>query len=74
MWRRLPARAEIVEDADTVAEVYDALIATKGHANAARRLGIRVNVDRNPTREELADLVRRAGLSAVYLDVSEPVR
>jgi hypothetical protein len=72
--RRLPARAEIVEDADTVAEVYDALIATKGHANAARRLGIRVNVDRNPTREELADLVRRAGLSAVYLDVSEPVR
>ena len=71
--RRLPARADIVEDADAVAEVYAALIAEGGRAGAARRLGVRVNVDRDPTREELADLARRAGLSAVYLQVSEPV-
>ncbi len=70
--RRLPARALIVEDADAVAEVYAALIAEGGHG-AARRLGVRVNVDRNPTRAELAGLARRVGLSAVYLDVSEPV-
>lgn len=71
--RRLPARARIVEDADAVAKVYEALITEEGYAGAARRLGVRVNVDRSPTHEELADLARRVGLSAVYLDVIEPV-
>lgn len=70
--RRLPARAEIVEDPVAVAEVYHSLIAKEG-VGLARRLGIRVNVDRNPTRGELVDLARRAGLSAVYLELNEPV-
>jgi len=68
--RRLPARAELVEDVDAVAQVYRALIAEQGHAKAGRRMGIRINVDRVPTHEELVEAARREGLSLVYLQVS----
>ena len=68
--RRLPARAELVEDVDAVAQVYRALIAEQGYAKAGRRMGIRINVDRVPTHEELVEAARRDGLSLVYLQVT----
>jgi hypothetical protein len=71
---RTPARAELVEDPDTVAGVYRELIDREGHARAGRRMGIRINVDRTPTTAELADAARRDGLSLVYLDVADPRR
>ncbi|MFS0701691.1 nitroreductase/quinone reductase family protein [Cellulomonas sp. 179-A 4D5 NHS] len=66
---RRPAAAELVEDPHAVAQVYDALIREVGHAKAGRRMGIRINVDRAPTLDELRVAARREGLSLVYIDL-----
>ena len=71
---RLPALAELVEDVNAVAQVYAALIQELGHANAGRRMGIRINVDRAPTHEELVEAARRDRLSLVYLQVAGTAR
>ena len=49
--------AELVEDPDEVARIYANLIEEYGHEQAGRRLGIRINVDRMPTNEELVDAI-----------------
>ena len=67
---RRPARAELVEDPASVAKIYSAVIEDLGYAKAGRRMGIRINVPRPPTPDELAEAARRDGLAAVYLDVS----
>ncbi|MEP7034470.1 MAG: nitroreductase/quinone reductase family protein [Actinomycetota bacterium] len=68
--QRLAARAELVEDPDTVAQVYGARIADLGYAKAGRRMGIRINVDRMPTHDELVEAARRDGLSVIHLTVN----
>jgi hypothetical protein len=55
------------EDPAVVAEVYAQLIDEVGLAKAGQRLGIRINVDRAPTHDELVDAVRREHLSLVRL-------
>ena len=72
--RRCPAEAGLVEDADAVARVYQALITEQGYAKAGRRMGIRINVDRVPTHEELVDAARRDNLSLIYLKVGGTAR
>ncbi len=71
---RQAAAAELVEDADEVAMVYAALIREVGRKRAARRLGIRINVEREPSHEELSDAARRDGLSLVYLGATGGLR
>ena len=68
--RRVPATAVLDEDPLTVAEVYQHLIGDVGLDKAGRRLGIRINVGRAPTYEELIEAVRREHLSALHLTVS----
>jgi hypothetical protein len=70
--RMHPARATLVEDPGQVARVYRDLIEQVGVARAQRRLGIRINVDRVPTQEELVEAAGRHGLSIVYLDLRGP--
>ena len=60
-------RATVDADAEQVLRVHDALADQRGAGAARRRLGLRLLVDRPPTREELADAVRRSGLVAVRL-------
>jgi F420H(2)-dependent quinone reductase len=67
--RRRPARATLVEDPETVATAYQGVIDGLGWQAAQRRLGIRVNVGRAPTRAELTEAVRTSGLSIVRLDL-----
>jgi hypothetical protein len=38
---------------------------------AQRRLGIRINVDREPTLEELTEAVRRSGLAMVRIQLPD---
>jgi hypothetical protein len=64
-------RAELVEEPEKVARVYADLIGEYGYQRAGRRLGIRINVDRMPSREELIDLVWRTGLSVVVLNLED---
>ncbi|MET0713430.1 MAG: hypothetical protein ABWY57_00835 [Mycetocola sp.] len=52
--RRIPMRAELIEDPDRVARIYQALIERIGVANAkAIRIGLEVMGDRMPTREQI---------------------
>jgi len=62
-------RADLVENPEGVARIYANLIEEYGYEQAGRRLGIRINVDRPPTHEELLELVRRSGLSLVAIEV-----
>ena len=66
-----PVRGSLVEDVDEVTTAYAARIDELGWQAAQRRLGIRINVGRAPTRDELADAIRASGLS---IAVFEPVR
>lgn len=66
----LSARATLLDDPAEVARIYEILIDEVGLDDAARRLGIRIHVDRKPTRDELAVMATRSGLSIIWLDVS----
>jgi hypothetical protein len=46
---RQPAQAVLCDDPDEVAEIYERSIEDMGTDRAARRLGLRFNVDRAPT-------------------------
>lgn len=60
----------LIEDVDEVARVYAARIAATGWQKAGRQLGIRINVDRQPTLEELREAVTRSHLSVLHLTVN----
>ena len=70
--RRVRATAALQEDPSHVAEVYQQLIGELGLSKAKQRLGIRINVDRLPTSEELVEAARREHLSVLRLDLGEP--
>lgn len=57
----------LVEDGDRVARFYADRIADIGWQKAGRQLGIRINVDREPTLEELREAVDRSHLSVLDL-------
>lgn len=68
------AHGTLLEDPDEVAEIYDELISEVGVGEAGRRLGIRVNVDRAPTRDELRAMIERSGLSVLWYDLTDSDR
>lgn len=70
--RRRPATAVLLEDPDVVAGFYRQLIDQLGLAQAGRRLGIRINVGRVPTDDELVDASRREHLCVVHLRLDQP--
>jgi hypothetical protein len=56
--RRVPLRADLVEDPDEVARVYEALIEMIGIANAKpTKIGLDIVGDVIPTHEEIRDAV-----------------
>ena len=61
------ARAELIEDPNAVAEVYRGQIDRLGGPKGGRRLGIKINVDRTPTHDELVEAVHREHLSVVRI-------
>ncbi len=65
--RRWHGRGNLVEDPEEVARVHELLLARLGLKNA-RRLGLRMNVDRGPTREELKAVLAGRGVVRVELD------
>ena len=64
--RRQRGWGELVEEPDEVARVHQLLLDRVGAKNA-RRLGLRVNVDREPTEEELK--VPLAGRGVVRIEL-----
>jgi hypothetical protein len=67
--RRQPARAVLIDRPDSVAAVYERLVGELGVRQAERRLGIRINLDRAPTLDELRDAVQRSKLSIVQIQI-----
>lgn len=67
---RRTVRSHLSEEPSAVAEVYQELIEGLCYKRAQRQLGIKVNVDRPPSRVELEDLVRREGLAVIHLDLN----
>lgn len=65
--QRRRARAELIDDVDVVTDLYHRQVQEMGVKASQRRLGIKVNVDRQPTRDEIAGAVTRSGLSIVRL-------
>jgi hypothetical protein len=64
---RRQARALLVDDPGAVTDVLDRLISELGYRQAGRRLGLRFNVGRSPTRAELREAVERSGLCTVQI-------
>jgi hypothetical protein len=63
------SRGMLVADADRIAGAYERRFAELGWKQGARRLGVKVNVGRAPTREELAEGIRTTGLALVHFDL-----
>lgn len=57
------------EDPHVVASTYETLIDEYGWQRAGRRMGIRINVDRRPTHDELVTAVETHGLSLLHIDL-----
>jgi hypothetical protein len=56
--RTIPMRAELIEDADEVARIYERLLRQLGVGGMkATKIGLQVKVDRIPTRAEIATAV-----------------
>lgn len=64
------ATATLQEDPVAVSQVYEHLIEEFGVAKAGQRLGIRINVDRAPTHDELVEAVTREQLAVILLDLA----
>jgi len=69
--RRRPAFAVLDQDPERVTDLYEEVIDEVGWKPAQRRLGLRINVGRQPTREELLTAVASSGLSAIRLEGEE---
>lgn len=57
----------LIDDVDTVAATYRTLLERAGTGRGAQQLGLRVNVDRLPTHDEVVEAVHAEGLSLVRL-------
>jgi hypothetical protein len=69
---RQPAHAVLIDDPREVATVYERLIRELGIKQARRRLGLRFNVDREPTLSELQDAIEQSGLSILRIYDRQP--
>ena len=62
-----PSIGILEERVDAVAAAYARRIDELGFDQAARRLGMRINVPRPPTQDELVEFVRTSGMSILHL-------
>ena len=65
--RRRSGRGELIEDPDEIARLHQLLLDRVGLKKAGR-LGLRVNVDRQPTHDELKVPLAGRGMISIELD------
>ena len=68
--QRRPAKATLINEPEIVTDVYQRRFAELGF-RAQRDLGVRVSLERAPTRGEWLDFVRREGMSIVEVEVGD---
>jgi hypothetical protein len=64
--RKRTGHAELEEDPDRVAQAYKARLDRLGVGNA-RQLGLKVNVGRSPTADEIKPVVAERGIATIRL-------
>jgi phosphatidylserine/phosphatidylglycerophosphate/cardiolipin synthase-like enzyme len=64
----------LVDDPHEVTDLYMRLIDELGIKQARRRLVLRFNLDRVPTRSELPKAIQRSGLSIVRIHDQQPAQ
>jgi hypothetical protein len=68
--RRQPARATLETDLEALADFYVGKFGEMGAKKVAADLGMRVNVDRAPTRDEWIEALRREGMNRIWIDLN----
>lgn len=66
---RQPAEATLEADQGLLADFFVDKFAELGAKKVAADLGMRVNIDRTPTREEWLEAVQREGMSRIWIDL-----
>lgn len=72
--QRRPARAFLIENVERVAEYYQRRAEELGIKAATRQLGMRINLDRLPTRREWVEALRRERMSMVEITLGNTSR
>lgn len=67
---RRPATATLIADPDEVAATLEEAVTKMGPKKAAQRLGVRIGIDRAPSRTEWIKFLQRTGLSIVRIDLA----
>jgi F420H(2)-dependent quinone reductase len=67
--KRRTAHATLLEEPSEVARVHAQIIGEIGADKARRWLGLKINVDRPPTLDELTDVARGAGVGVIWIDL-----
>ena len=68
--QRQPARATLETDLGALADFYVDKFGEMGAKKVAADLGMRVNVELAPTREEWIKSLRREGMNRVWIDLN----
>jgi hypothetical protein len=67
--KRQPARATLETDAEALADFYVDQLEEMGAKKVAADLGMRINLDRVPTREEWIEALEREGMNRLWIDL-----
>ena len=68
--RRQPARATLEAASGVLADYYVEKFQEMGAKKVAADLGMKVNVERTPTREEWIEALQREGMSRIWIDLN----
>ena len=66
--QRQSASATLEADPEVLADFYMTKLEEMGAKKVAADLGIKINLDRAPTREEWIDGLRRVGMNRIWID------
>lgn len=67
--KRRGARATLIEDPDAVASYYESQFLRYGRKDFMRRMGMRINVERQPSHSEWLEAIEREKMSMVRIDL-----
>lgn len=68
--KRRPARATLDTDMEALADFYVGQLQEMGAKRVAADLGMKINIDRVPTREEWVEALQREGMNRIWIELN----
>lgn len=68
--KRQPARATLDTDMEALADFYVGQLQELGAKKVAADLGMKINIDRVPTREEWLEALQREGMNRIWIELN----